>query len=439
MTGTSLLIHTFLYLPTPNNRSYYLLNMKKRNQRAVPQQEYDLNSNLSVNYNSIANKFSHAKPGEGGIAWFKGGIDYGGSNNSHSSRVNTNNSISTIATEMSNSKYSRRDLEQYITKSINSGEDIISLLSYKSTMQDPSVQWIPFGICPDEAIKRLLTCTVLAITSPSFSMNDSKRLCNIARKSYKLTDNKASLWSNIKSLLLYGTKMGPSGILGFLNLGIAKLTNLSIGFTGITHHCTAIIGKQLFDKNTPLLIKLSIEGERIMGDRGAVELLKLLQYNNTLKLLTLRDCALSSRTAIAFARYIVINQSLQVGNLNDNKFDYNNILTVLRAVSNKGAKGVLKSVSLTGQSYHLCTTELLKINEMAQDMSVRIVSPDLPVHDEYKQESKRNDTFDTTKVNKYYDIDKKELDNIAKGIHELAMNRQLDKGEYYEFSKVIYL
>ena len=44
--------------------------MKKRNQRAVPKQEYDLNSNLSVNYNSLANKFSHAKSGEGGIAWF---------------------------------------------------------------------------------------------------------------------------------------------------------------------------------------------------------------------------------------------------------------------------------------------------------------------------------------------------------------------------------
>ena len=413
--------------------------MKKRNQRAVPKQEYDSNSNLSVNYNSIANKFSYAKPGEGGISWFKGSIDNGGSSYSHSSRVNTNNSISTIATEMSNSKYNRLDLEHYIHKSINSGEDIISLLSYKSTTQDPNVQWIPFGICPDEAIKRILTCTVLAITSPSFSMNDSKRLCNIARGSCTLTDTKTPLWNNIKSLLLYGTKMGPSGILGFLNLGIAQLTNLSIGFTGITHHCTAMIGKQLFDKNCPSLIKLSIEGEHIMGDRGAVELLKLLQYNNTLKLLTLRDCALSSRTAIAFARYIVINQSLQVGNLNDNKFDYANVLTILRAVSNKGAKGVLKSVSLTGQSHHFCTTELLKINEMAQDLSVRVVSPDLPVHDEYKQESKRNETYDKTRVNKFSDLDKKELDNIAKGIHELATNRQLHRGEYYEFSKVIYL
>jgi hypothetical protein len=415
--------------------------MKKRNQRAVPKQEYDLNSNLSVNYNSLANKFSHAKSGEGGIAWFKGNSSVDSISNS-SSRIylnNNNNSISTIATEISNSKYNRLDLEKYINKSINSGEDVISLLSYKSTIQDPSVQWIPFGICPDEAIKRLLTCTVLAITSPSFSMNDSKRLCNIARKSYKLTDTSVPLWNNIQSLLLYGTKMGPSGILGFLNLGISKLTNLSLGYTGITHHCTSVIGRQLFDKNNPLLIKLSIEGEHIMGDRGAVELLKLLQYNNSLKILTLRDCLLSSRTAIAFARFIVINQSLQVGNLNDNKFDYNNILTILRAVSNKGAKGVLKSISLTGQSYHLSTSELLKINELAQDISVRIVSPDLPVHDEYKQETKRNDTYDKTKTYKYYDLDKKELDNIATGVHELAMNRQLDKGEYYEFSKVIYL
>ena len=415
--------------------------MKKRNQRAVPKQEYDLNSNLSVNYNSLANKFSHAKSGEGGIAWFKGNSSVDSISNS-SSRIylnNNNNSISTIATEISNSKYNRLDLEKYINKSINSGEDVISLLSYKSTIQDPSVQWIPFGICPDEAIKRLLTCTVLAITSPSFSMNDSKRLCNIARKSYKLTDTSVPLWNNIQSLLLYGTKMGPSGILGFLNLGISKLTNLSLGYTGITHHCTSVIGRQLFDKNNPLLIKLSIEGEYIMGDRGAVELLKLLQYNNSLKILTLRDCLLSSRTAIAFARFIVINQSLQVGNLNDNKFDYNNILTILRAVSNKGAKGVLKSISLTGQSYHLSTSELLKINELAQDISVRIVSPDLPVHDEYKQETKRNDTYDKTKTYKYYDLDKKELDNIATGVHELAMNRQLDKGEYYEFSKVIYL
>ena len=96
-------------------------------------------------------------------------------------------------------------------------------------------------------------------------------------------------------------------------------------------------------------------------------------------------------------------------------------------------------MSLTGQSHHFCTTELLKINEMAQDLSVRVVSPDLPVHDEYKQESKRNETYDKTRVNKFSDLDKKELDNIAKGIHELATNRQLVKGEYYEFSKVIYL
>jgi hypothetical protein len=41
----------------------------------------------------------------------------------------------------------------------------------------------PVGILPDREIARALQCTVLVVTSPSFSVQDSKRFCAVARES----------------------------------------------------------------------------------------------------------------------------------------------------------------------------------------------------------------------------------------------------------------
>ena len=90
------------------------------------------------------------------------------------------------------------------------------------------MQWIPFGVLPASAVQRLLSCSVLVVTSPSFSMNDSKRLCRIARQRCERFNSKeypeqwggqgGRLWDNVRSLVVYGTRMGPSGLLGLVQV-----------------------------------------------------------------------------------------------------------------------------------------------------------------------------------------------------------------------------
>ena len=60
-------------------------------------------------------------------------------------------------------------------------EDIISFISLHSVINDPTKQWVPFGILPESEIRRIIQCTVLVITSPSFSLTDIKRLCREAK------------------------------------------------------------------------------------------------------------------------------------------------------------------------------------------------------------------------------------------------------------------
>ena len=282
-----------------------------------------------------------------------------------------------------------------------STSDIISLISFKSvTDYRPFVQWAPFGILPDSAIVRLLTCTILSITSPSFTANDVKRMCKIIRD-FGSVDDDLNPWHNIKSLLIYGTRMGGSGINNLLSLNISHLSSLSVGYVGLNHHAGSIIGKQIMNiyespsvsisSKECCLMKLFIEGELSFGDRGAVEIFHCLQYNNTLKILSIRDCGLSHRTAVAASRSIVINQSLDTIILNDNNFTQEDALLLIRAVANKGGQGPLRFISLRDQTPLISSESIEQLYKIGSEIMVRIVAPELDVVMETENEIKNND------------------------------------------------
>ena len=272
---------------------------------------------------------------------------------------------------------------------LRSENDLISLISFKSVSEyHPIVQWAPFGILPDSAILRLLTCTILSVTSPSFTANDAKRICKIVSNIGNV-DNDLNPWYNIRSLLVYSTKMGASGLNNIISLGINHLTSLSLGYIGMNHICGSIIGKQImntYDGPSSVisskdcrLMKLFIEGEMSFGDRGAVEIFKCLQFNNTLKILSIRDCGLSNRTAVAASRSIVINQTLDTIILNDNNFTYNDALLFIRAVANKGGQGPLRFISLRDQTPLISNEQMEQLYKIGSDLMVRVVANELDV------------------------------------------------------------
>ena len=204
----------------------------------------------------------------------------------------------------------------------NPDEDVISFISYFSVRADSSKQWVPFGILPDREIARTLQCTVLVVTSPSFSVQDSKRFCTVAAET--------ECWRRIRSLFIYGTIMGPSGLKNFVDLGLAHLKSLTIGQTRMTHHFGGFIGGQLMDLQRSVvstsaasatrniqsqilpetvtqglsvcLQKIYIEQEPLFGDRGVEALLKCLQLNSTVQILALRACSITNRGAVACGR-----------------------------------------------------------------------------------------------------------------------------------------
>lgn len=163
-------------------------------------------------------------------------------------------------------------LQQY---SLGTGEDVVTLLSMHSARNEVGVQWVPFGIMPDSSLLSMLCCTALAITSPTFSATDARRLCYIARNSRRYS----SAWINIQALFLYGTRMGHCGVSAFLGMGVQRLSNLTIAHTGgLTHGLTTALGQQMMFKGCRLS-KLYIEGERHFGDRCFVILMQSLQVS----------------------------------------------------------------------------------------------------------------------------------------------------------------
>jgi hypothetical protein len=50
-------------------------------------------------------------------------------------------------------------------------------------------------------------------------------------------------WNRLRSLIVYGTRMGPSGLRHIIDLGVSHLQTLTIGQTGMTHHFGGQIGQ----------------------------------------------------------------------------------------------------------------------------------------------------------------------------------------------------
>lgn len=248
-----------------------------------------------------------------------------------------------------------QELEEYLHLAPN--EDVLSILSRRSVHSDPTVHWVPFGILPDAAIARLLCCSLLSITSPSFGPVDAHRIAHVVAAS------RNRLWANLRALSVYGTRLGDAGILTLLRLPAPALKALSFSNTGCSHHIADFIGKSLVGQESPFevnlkllrsisasghgrnatfqsLVKITFEDEPHLGDRGAVELMQLLQFNGTVRHIVLRRCGLGIRAAAQLSLFLGLSESIKTVNLNGNAMDTAAVLKLMRTMGSMGTANV---------------------------------------------------------------------------------------------------
>lgn len=129
--------------------------------------------------------------------------------------------------------------------------------------------------------------------------------------------------------------------------------------------------------NVAVLKRLEICNECKFGDRGTVQLFNLLQYNNTLENITVKQCKLTLRSAISISRYISLTNTLVTLNLNGNKLDFQCISMLIRAIANKGATGCLKDVYVQDQIPAITEREALVLFALGGSLSIRVVASEL--------------------------------------------------------------
>mmetsp|Transcript_3827 Transcript_3827/g.5954 ORF Transcript_3827/g.5954 Transcript_3827/m.5954 type:complete len:1046 (+) Transcript_3827:145-3282(+) len=321
-------------------------------------------------------------------------------------------------------------------------EDVISFISFLSVKADVTKQWVPFGILPAREIERTVQCTVLVITSPSFSCQDSKRFCHVVAQSAK------DSWSRMKSLFIYGTRMGPSGLKNIINLGVAHMKTLSIGQTNMTHHFGGYIGSQLIEakvydnlstssslpQSVPMsvsLYKIFIENEPLFGDRGIQSLLKGLAHNTSVKILALRGCNITNRGASATAKYIGTSSSIEIINLGENLFSCEGYLSIIRSVATKGFRGRLHSVSLKDQTPgYASKAQLMELYDVGVNLGLKVVSDEITAREET-----------TYELNKRKDTDQEDIAHMRKVFKDIVSDDRLEEDEILStsYKKVIYL
>jgi tetratricopeptide (TPR) repeat protein len=269
------------------------------------------------------------------------------------------------------------ELDTYVQLAEKTGEDVISMISVKSVMDDNAYKWIPFALLPEEAVVRIMTCTILTITSTSFSTQDSMRIVYVCRKY-------PHLWSNIKSLLLFGTKLGAHGGVGIINLiklGFNNMNTLSLGYTNIPSSFGSYLGNMLMDLKLNVkpssLTKLYIENEPRFGIIGTNDLVKSLQYNTSLRILSIRRCGLDHRAVTSLARFVSLSRNLEILNVNDNNFTYHDCRQLLHAVANKGVKGNFRGLHCIGTQPPLKPLEIEKLFEEGVNINVNVISGEL--------------------------------------------------------------
>ncbi len=135
------------------------------------------------------------------------------------------------------------ELEQYLLEAPN--EDVLTIISRRAIHADPTTRWVPFCILPDAAIARLLCCSLLSITSPSFGPMDAHRVSQVSNKSQH------RLWANLRALSLYETSLGDEGLITLLQLPSPALKALSFSNTNCSHHVADFIGRSLVGQDSP--------------------------------------------------------------------------------------------------------------------------------------------------------------------------------------------
>ena len=276
---------------------------------------------------------------------------------------------------ISSALLTQEELEAYVKSATETGEDVVSLVSLKSVQDDPAMRWVPFCVLPNPAIARVLTCTVLVITSPSFSVYDSQRIVYMCKRF-------PHLWANLRSLFVYGTSLRRGhGLTNMLSLGFVNMHTLSLGHLGLNSSFGEFLGDLLADSHpkkkrcTPSsLTKLYIEDEKSLGDTGISLLVKKLQYNTSLRVLSVRNCHLTKKSSNAIARYVGVSSSLEVLNVNDNCFSLACCRQFLTTVANKGVKGNFSALHCTGNHPKLSHDEVVSMLREGMSLRVNVIS-----------------------------------------------------------------
>lgn len=367
------------------------------------------------------------------------GNNYTGGNTARS-EMSTDSSIGSA--RFTGKKFSADLIKEFAAR--NPDEDVISFVSYMSVKDDSTKQWIPFGILPEREIIRLVQCTVLILSSPSFSMQDCKRMTTIIKK-YSLDS-----WKRLKSLFVGGTRMGISGLRDLLELGIDHMQSLTFSNTGMNHFFGQDLGAQLISKElvqriksnsklpqtidvktTVKLKKLYIENEKFFGDRGFNALVKNLQVNISLEILVVRNCNVSNRGAQSCARYIGVSNTIQIINITENLIDREGYLNVMHAVGSRGFRGSLQKVYMAHQSPgYKNHDELVELFTRGTELGITMESDEMTARELTHIEMMR-----------VRDTDKEDIQHMHNVFKQILEDDRVEKEQILtnSFKKIIYL
>ena len=285
---------------------------------------------------------------------------------------------------------SQQELQAHVDSCSALGEDVTSLLSVRSVLDDPTVRWVPFCVLDDEAVERLLTATALMLTAQSFGVMDCMRVAYVVRACHSRDKDRdrdrdngqggGRVWTSLRSLFVQGTRMGPRGFGILMSLGLGHLHTLSLSGLGLLPSVGAELGKLLANAlpntthtATTVLSKLYIESEPKFGTRGVIALCKYLQYNTTLRVVSLRDNRLKRDCVQAIAAYLSLSTALEVLHLSDNPLRLADCRVLLRSVANKGLKGSFRGLYLKGMDFS--QPVLVSLYEEGLALGVSVVTP----------------------------------------------------------------
>jgi hypothetical protein len=146
--------------------------------------------------------------------------------------------------------------------------------------------------------------------------------------------------------------------------------------------------------------------------------MKYLQFNTSLRILSLRDCRLKRDCVPSITSYLSLSTHLEVLHLSDNLFKMTDCRVLVRSVANKGIKGAFRSLYLQGISLSLA--ELEHIYTEGLSLGVNVVTPI----------GERKELLGEIRVRDYQgDAESKRQQEVKKAIEERLRLHQLDTNE----------